>query len=336
MLFPHKSLPHWPDLKASRSLIALLMSAAAALATTAQAAEPQDQAVSEEEPWMDRARDTVTESLDTTANWFDRFFGDPRSDIDDPARASLRVILDGFASGVEGESDFDVRFRGSADLPRFEKKVKLVFSSDADAGITGEDLVDPGGMETRARKETDGGVGLRYQVNDTTRHSFSIGGGLKGGLPPDVALNGRYRYTLPFSADTVTRFTETLYWKSDDGFGVSSLADIEHYPNQDELWRYSLFGDYGEETDGLEWTTQATWLRRLSDRTAISVRAGINGETEPDQILEEGWLTFRFRRNFMRSWLFYEIEPGLSWHIKEDYDTEPTLALRLEVQFYKD
>ena len=151
-----------------------------------------------------------------------------------------------------------------------------------------------------------------------------------------IAANARYRYTKPLTDTSLLRLTETLYWKSDEGVGVSSLADFDRYPDERTLWRFSLFGDYGEDTDGLEWSTQATWLRRLDRKKAISVRAGISGETDPREILNEGWLTFRYRRNFWRSWLFYEVEPGLSWHTKEDYDTEPTLALRLEMRFAKE
>jgi len=288
-----------------------------------------------EEPWIDRAHGSVVEALDDSANWFDRFFGDRAADTTRDASASLRVIFDGFVSGVEGEDDFDVRFRGSADLPRFEHKLKLVITSDADAAITGEELVDEGGAESKALKDTTGGIGLSYLMREDDRHTFGISGGLKGGLPPDLYVNARYRYLLPLSDDSLMRLTETPYWKSDDGFGLSSLLEFERYPSADELWRYSLYGNYGEETDGLEWNTQATWLRRLDSKTAISTRLGVKGETDPREIVEEGWLTFRYRRNFYRPWLFYEIEPGLSWHIKEDYETKGTIALRLELQFHK-
>lgn len=312
----------------------LLLLSAPVWAQDAETATPED---SPETEWYDSARQSVTDSLNGAAVWFDEFFGDPRGDaeISEEARAFLRMTLEGFYSGVEGESEVGVRVRGSADLPRFERRLKLVVTSDADAAISGEALAEPE-ADIRENRDTQTGVGLLYLLRDRPRHRFYVTGGLKGGIPPDVAVNGRYRYTLPLGSVSRMRLTNTLYWKSDDGFGVSSLADFEHRPEDDILWRYTLFGNYGEETDGLEWSTQGTWLRRLDNKTAISVRAGVKGETEPRQLLKEGWTTFRYRKNFWRPWLYYEVEPGLSWHEKEDYDTEPTLALRLEIQFYKD
>lgn len=302
----------------------------------AQDAEEPPADESTEIEWYDNAHQKVADSLDGVAVWFDEFFGDPRGDIEiaDEARAFLRVRLEGSYSGVDDSTELDVRVRGSVNLPRFERKVKLVISSDADAAISGESLVDPD-VETRQQKDTDAGIGLLYLLRDRERHRFFVTGGLKGGIPPDVAVNGRYRYTLPLGSISRMRLTNTIYWKSDDGFGVSALADFERRPREEDLWRYTLFGNYGEATDGLEWSTQATWLRRLDQKTAISVRAGIKGETEPRQLLTEGWATFRYRKNFLRPWLYYEVEPGLTWDEEVDYDTEPTLALRLEVQFYK-
>lgn len=286
--------------------------------------------------WYDDSRDVVVDVLNDTAVWLDNFFGDPRADVDREASAYVNVIFEGFLSGVEDENEFNVRARGRVDLPRIKDKLQLVFSSDADSAITGEDQVDGG--EYRARedqRDSNGGLGLAYLFRDTDRRKFAVSAGLTGGITPDVYINARYRFIQPLTSKTSARLSPTLYWKSDDGFGISALIDYEYYQDLDTLWRLSLFGDYGEETDGVDWRAQGSWSHRLDSRSAVSVRTGVRGETEPRELLEEGWLSFRYRRNFFRSWLYYEIEPGLSWHEKEDYDTEPTLGLRLEVQFYK-
>ena len=211
-----------------------------------------------------------------------------------------------------------------------------MFSSDADSSISGVDQLEGDQYTVDARDEnTKGGFGLAYLFRDTERRKFTVTGGIKGGFSPDFYVAARYRYLQPLAERTAMRVSPTLYWKSDEGFGISTLLDLELTSDPDTLWRLSLFGDYGEDTDGLEWRSQASWQRRLDPKSAIAVRAGVKGETEPKQLLKEGWFSFRYRRNFFRPWLFYELEPGLSWHEKEDYDTEPTFGARLEVQFYK-
>ncbi len=285
--------------------------------------------------WYDTARDEIAERLNQTANWFDRFFGDPRATVSTDASAYLQIIFDGFYSGVPDESEYRVRLRGGVDLPRFENKLRLVINSDAEAAITGEELagIEPDRFEER---DDSGGIGLRYLLQDDSQHHFAIGGGLSGGLSPALNVVGRYVYTWPLSNRTVAHIAPSLYWNSDKGTGVSGLLDYEYTPRPDTLWRTTLYGNYGEQTDGFEWSSQASWFRRWDKKTAVSVLTGLRGRTEPSSVIREGWLGFRYRRNIWRPWLFVEAEPGLSWHREVDYRTEPTFGLRLEVQFYKD
>jgi len=284
--------------------------------------------------WYDTARNTVVDRMHRTVNWFDSFFGDPRATVSTEASAYLQIILDGFYSGVPDESDYKVRLRGGVDLPRFENKLRLVITSDAEAAVTGEELtgVEPDRFEER---DDSGGIGLRYLLRDDSRHHFALGGGLSGGLSPAVNVAGRYVYTWPINKQMVAHVAPTLYWNSDKGAGVSTLADYEYSSRPGNLWRYTLYGNYGEQTDGLEWSTQARWFQKLNRKTAISALTGLRGKTEPTSVITEGWLAFRYRRNIWRPWFFLEAEPGLSWHEKVDYQTEPTFALRAEVQFYK-
>ena len=61
------------------------------------------------ETWYDNSRSVVVDVLSDTAVWLDSFFGDPRADIERDATAFVAVTFDGFYSGVDGESSFDVR-----------------------------------------------------------------------------------------------------------------------------------------------------------------------------------------------------------------------------------
>ena len=292
---------------------------------------PENIESSSQETWYDAARDTVSETIDDSATWFDNFFGDPRSNIDERADASLRVTIDGFYSGVEGESQINVSAKGSVSLPRTENRLRLTFTSDVDATVSGEDAVNTEPAERQSISRDRGGLGLAYLLHENPSNTVTLAAGIKGG--PDFYTNARHRYTKPLTETTRLRVTNTLYWITDDGAGVSSLLDLEHSLRTDTIIRYTLFGNFNENTNGLEWSTQASWLRQLDRTTAISTRLGVNGETDNLDSVTQVWATFRYRGNFLRPWLFYEIEPGLSWHEKEDYDTEPTIALRLEMLF---
>ena len=249
---------------------------------------------------LDTTHDQLSRGIDNSALWFDSFFGDPRLDADTRADAKLQIMLDGFYSGVEGESDYTIRVRGSVDLPQLENRLRLFLSTDIDADNTGAALVDNDPLATNQASRSSG-AGLRYGVLESENHSLSLSAAVKSG--PALLLNARSLYTMPLTEISRIRFTNTLYWHSEDKTGLSSLVDYELQEKADTLWRLSIFGNYGEITDGLEWSTQATWLRQLNPRSAISLRAGLNGNTE-DNSVTEGWTSFRYRRNFYRPWLF--------------------------------
>lgn len=300
------------------------------ISAQAEEVDGEENATTSEEAWYDKSHTRISKVLDDSVGWFDEFFGDPRVETTAAADAFLRVTLDGFYSGVEGESDYRIRTSGYVKLPKLEGKARVVFSNDADRAISGEDAVDSDPrLQHNNNDDTDRALGLSYKFRDWPNHLFYLTGGVKAS--PAVFVKGKYRYTIPYSETTRLRLTNTLYWKSDDGAGVSSLADFEHNSDENTVWRYTLFGNYGDDTDGLEWSTGGTWLRRLNKKTAISARVGISGDSEASDLIKHGWTTFRYRRNFLRPWLFYEIEPGLSWHEKEDFNVEPTLGLRMEI-----
>lgn len=284
--------------------------------------------------WADVARDAVAGYLDATANWFDAFFGTASVPATTEASAYLQLIMDGFYSGVPDENHSRIRVRGGADLPRFEDRLRLILTTDADAAVTGRDLT---GIEADyvERRDEPGGVGLRYLFRDDRRHQFGLGGGVSGGSSPELLVNARYRYTHSIGPRSAARLTPTIYWKSRRGFGASAVAELQYLPRPDTLWRYTLFGNYRYDEDDLQWSTEGSWWNRLDPKSALSTRVGAKGETLDDEVLTEVWTTVRYRRNIWRPWLFYEIEPGVSWHEKVDYRIEPTVAVRLDIQFYR-
>jgi hypothetical protein len=46
--------------------------------------------------------------------------------------------------------------------------------------------------------------------------------------------------------------------------------------------------------------------------------------------LEEYLVSFRWRKNTLRQWLFYELEPFVLWRRDESFSASYGLALRLE------
>jgi hypothetical protein len=83
----------------------------------------------------------------------------------------------------------------------------------------------------------------------------------------------------------------------------------------------------------MEWGTELSLLRELSSQRSITLVGGLYGATNVNDVVGTYRILARYRRNFWRPWLFYELEPELFWSRRDDrnYPTNYALTLRLEV-----
>jgi hypothetical protein len=297
------------------------------LAAEAPAQPPE----SPDQQWLDVTRNHLARSLNTSAVWFDSFFGDRRSD-EERARTLLRVTLE---SRYREDENFEVSPRVHADirLPALDERLNLILS-----GRTEEDTLDPmtpdEGALIEPRREDDNpvDVGLRYTFAEELRQHTSLTAGLRVRAPIEPFVRGRYRYLRPLGEQSQLRFTQTLFWQDSEGVGETTRLDLEHRLQPGDLLRWTVSGLYSESSDGLEWRTGADWFRRLSGERALNLGLSVTAVTEPTAEVDTYRAHLRYRSNILRPWLFYEVEPELRWPRDEDYSPTPGIILRLEAQ----
>ena len=271
----------------------------------------------------------MSRKLCEPAAWFDGFFGTPRAAEETPVGSFFRMrnsIIWDEAEGLE----HDIRVSANLSLPRISDRVRLLISS-ADS-IDGEGFDDLRGDEDEQTR-----LGLRFLLSETGRTQFDLDGTIKvktSGLNPRV--RGRGRHTWGLTDTTLARFTQTVFWERDDGFGTISRADWEWLPNSLTLVRLTGRGRFSETSDGVDWRTGLIGFRQLNRTTAIRSEIGAFGYTRPDFRAEEIFVNFRFRRSFLRDWLFYELQPEYAWPYDEqrgERRSDLRFILTLEVQF---
>jgi hypothetical protein len=152
-------------------------------------------------------------------------------------------------------------------------------------------------------------------------------------LSPSYTL--RYRYNLPITDTFITRFTEELFHR-DSASGHSTRLDFEKRLSVNFVLRQSNKGTRAENIDGTDWETGLVLFQRLSDVSALSYESSAVGVTEPDDYVTNSRLGVRYRRNFFRKWLFYELVPAVNWPRPLVADVRKPVwefMFRLEVNF---
>jgi len=180
-------------------------------------------------------------------------------------------------------------------------------------------------------------VGVRVDFLTWLRSLGSVDAGLKINLPVDPFLRTRYQYTKLLGDSYLMRFNETALWRYDEHFTETSQFDFERTMTLFTLIRWSNYITYADGTSGIIWNTGISLLTQLTPKSAISYDTSVWGASRPDWNIQNYRAGIKYRRNFYRSWLFFELEPEVTWPLNAGGNRHSVTALMatLEIQFGK-
>jgi hypothetical protein len=249
--------------------------------------------------WYDESQIFINSKFCEPALWFDNFFANDRIFKEGVAGTYVRWRNEFTYDEVE-YFGFKMSLNFSVELPGINEKLRLTFESDQDENL--RDIAPGNG------KENPNQLGLQLDIKKTTRSKFNV----SISLSPKIRF--RYRYTYPVYEKVIIRFTQELE-RSKAVNSARSQLDYEHVLKDDLVFRSSTEGTISEDYDGIDWLQAFVLYQRLNKKSSLSYEAGVNGITEPLRLATNYRIAIRFRRNFHREWLFYEIAPEYTWPI---------------------
>lgn len=273
-----------------------------------------------DENYLDTTYNYLNSWFCEPANWFDEFFADDRDYNEAHAKTKIRWRNDVFFS-ENAKPEYITTVAASLRLPKISKRLKLVFDSDEQENIEG---VIPTTIDN-----AQGSFGFLYDFIDSQKANLS----LRLRLTPSLTL--RYRYTHPFSDTLILRLTQNIY-REEGEFGENTRLDFDKTLNKSYALRWSSQVDVIEGDSGFDWVTALVLFHKLNEKSALSYESSINGETKPYNLATNYRLGIRYRRNFYRSWLFYELAPEVTWSkllITDERHSIYAFTLRLEIFF---
>jgi len=277
-----------------------------------------------DEGWLDEGQGYAARKANEMTQWVDNFFGNDERDLEQAeSRLRLRTIYDW---DQRLSNEVKLRLGGKVNLPQISDRLDLVFR--------GEDMDGMGERDSQQYDEDR--VGLQLQVGNTEleKHRFDLTMGVSSaGLRPGV----KYVFQDAFARDMNFRFTQRVMHENDEGvYGISQFV-LDKALSERSLVRSYTRLMRGEETDGLEWSTNLSYARAWNnDRGRVGATwlyVGAEGQTDPYDYVSNYLVGVRFRRQAYRDFLFWEIEPSYNWRIDEPYfdrDGAWKVVLRLE------
>jgi hypothetical protein len=254
-----------------------------------------------EKQWYDSSQIYINSKFCEPVLWFDNFFGNDRLFEEGVAGTYIRWRND-FTHDEEANFNYKMGLNVSVELPGFDDKLRLTFEGNQD-----EDLRDIAPGTPGGTSQTNI-VGLQVDVAENERSKFSA----NVSLSPRLLL--RYRYTYPINKNVTMRFTQEFERKKAINKGRTRV-DYEHTLKENLLFRSSSEGKVAENFEGVDWLQAFVLYQRLNKRASLAYETSANGITQPRSLTTNYRVGVRYRKNFHREWLFYEIAPEVAWPI---------------------
>lgn len=263
------------------------------------------------------------------AAWFDDFFKD--ENYLDIKNKSFVKVQGGYIFDKRGDSALYNKISARIKLPKTQEKLQIFIGDD----------VQEGGIVSNARHAAmNEGIGIKYYLPLYGRLFSNASLGLSGIDNPYVKTHLEYPILMGrwlFKANQNFKYAvETEFDEWTDLYFDRKLSDKE-------LIRILFQRSTNNRIKGMDYLTQLSYMNMLKNGVGYSYYVAANGRTKdlsdtyenglhPQEGVYNYSLGAVWRQQLVKEYLFYQIEPILSYH--EQYDYRPNYLLRFTIDLY--
>ena len=300
----------------------------------------QDTAVTEDLTWADRKQKSIRNWADRTAHKMDNWFG--KTDPNDPAKATLRVIFDNRWDKHDGY-EIKPRIRGKIDLPTLEKKVSVIFGDDSldneienNVAITDE---NPSNAEdkkfdsTRTR-DANSSIALRWsQLSKSLPFEMDADLGIRSGDDIYARLKATKDWELSndfsFHAEQIYR-----YGIDSENYLRTNLELTHARPGEAFLSNQFYLTYADEQDDDLTWDNRTYRQHQFFHGNNFNYGIYTGGYYNNNDLRLNSWGPFvSWRQPVWREWFFVQGDLNYYNDSHEDHSHYARALVRLEAIF---
>ena len=287
--------------------------------------------------WIDKVQASSHTNLCRTVRWIDSLFGS--SEQFDTEGFSGRVIL---GARLDEEEGFDPRLRVKikSKLPNVSKRYNAFIGRfDEDEFIT-EGATEKSSIASRNNISGDDNedaswlVGLGYSQKKDKGFDVSLGAKISGGLNPFALI--RHRYLVTATNPNYLNLTQTVFWRRDERYGVSSELDYSYTLGDKDILGFGLAGKFTTEDDFWEAKSSLTWYHKFAQKAGLASSFFVRDSEEFSASLPEVGISLTYRQPFLREWSFIEFGLENRWEREQQEDERESFlrfGVQVEIQF---
>jgi hypothetical protein len=265
---------------------------------------------------------SIASSVNTSALWFDDFFILDDFKKGDEAYGEARIRL-GWEPRSRSVNEFKTRFKIRVKLPNLKNRADLVLS-DYDDDRPDNDIQASGISDVV--EENRFSLALRWRSSPESGLSHRIGVGRR----LQAFVKSRYRNSHILTDKAILRWETSAYLYSDDGLGADFSWQLGYNVTDHTIYRWNNHFYFRDRTSDWLWQHSLQKLTQFNEKNALIAGFYIEGLSRPNYRLDEYLVSLRWRKNALRKWLFYEVEPFILWRRDEQFSASYGIALRLD------
>jgi len=156
-----------------------------------------------------------------------------------------------------------------------------------------------------------------------------LGVQLSGKLPkPNTKLRARRLFDL---GSWDFRITETLFWYLLDGWGETTLLDLERPVTRTFFFRASNKSTWFKKENSFSINQKFTLFHTIGKKRVLYVQTAAYADNKPNLRITTYVTSVHYRQLIYKDWLFAEITPAIIFPESNDFDFSPAITLTFDV-----
>lgn len=217
------------------------------------------------------------------------------------------------------------------DLPLTKERLRFVLESD-DEDVAKESATI---LESPAEDDAEeNGINATFSYLFQARHweHLSFDSGIKFRSNPDLFSRARAARRWHLSEKWTFVFNPEAFWFESKGAGVSSYFDFNRVIQGKYLFRVRNATSWYERERAKYYSQKFSFYHDISQFRAIEYTIGWDAKNQDHETLITSYgFVLRYRRDLYKSWLYYQMEMGVSYPREYEFRANPFVGLRFEV-----
>jgi len=283
---------------------------------------------------LDAPRDYVSERIVSFATDMDRFFGDERN-FQEANKSVLQIDLTKVA-GYNGRRNIVLSGKAKLHLPSTEKRLHLLLETDSEKNITGDTTQGQPVVldKVTAPEKLSLAARIEKQQEEEARWHLSADAGIQVRRPLEPFVRTRGSYSIPFETWRM-KVAESVFWFNTIGLGETTQLDLEHLISAPMMFRASSNATWLHDKQNFDLRQDLSIYQTLNERSALLYQASAIGVSNPQVQVSEYVVLMLYRYRLHRDWIFFELSPQLHFPKTDNFKSNPSLSMRLEMLFDK-